>query len=91
MQTSVHAVDAMLDNLFRSSQLNRDEFRNKTKQSVKKTFDLYIQPFVIPAEGEKMPSTNMRMIMSTPCELVGSLPRVNIGRLQYICLNVCKR
>jgi hypothetical protein len=78
MQASTYAIDAMVDNLFRVSQLNRDEFHRKAKLGVKSTFDAYVQPYTV-TDAERSLSTGLRNIMSTPCELGGALPPLNIG------------
>jgi hypothetical protein len=78
MQASTYAIDAMVDNLFRVSQLNRDEFHRKAKLGVKSTFDAYVQPYTM-TDAERSLSTGLRNIMSTPCELGGALPPLNIG------------
>ena len=90
MQTNEQVIDAMVDNLFRSAVIDKDEFHRKAKQNIRKTFDAYVHPFTI-SEEDRMHRVGMRTIMSTPLDSNAPWKPISLGsfmslKRQVLCL-----
>lgn len=72
-------IDALVDNLFRSSQLSKEEVHRRSAQNVQKSLDAYVQPFVL-REQDKTLGTGLRSIVTAPGDMSVSLPKIYIGR-----------
>ena len=81
----------MVANLFQSSQIVPEEFHRQGKQSIRKTFDVYIQPFSL-SEEEKLLRSGLGRIMSTQLDPNASIVRIPLEQLQSVLhLEVPKR
>ena len=82
--SSVHFIDNLIDNLYRSSQLNKDEFRMKSKSSMKSSFDSYTMPFAL-ADEDKQHRSGLRTIMTVPMDAGSSLQPIYLGMEMNKC------
>jgi hypothetical protein len=81
IRSSDELIDALVDNLFRSSQLSKDEFHRKVRHTMKKTFDNYVTPFIL-TEEDKTLRTGLRSIMSSSNDPGTMLPPIYLE--QYL-------
>ena len=68
MRSNAEIVDHLVDNLFRSSMINKDEFHRKAKQTIRKTFDVHLHPFSL-NEEEKVQRTGLKSIMASTIDV----------------------
>ena len=80
MRSNAAIVDSLVDNLFRSSMINKDEFHRKAKQTIRKTFDVHLHPFVL-SEEEKQLRTGLRNIMSNSVDLSAPVKVLSMGNV----------
>jgi hypothetical protein len=81
LQNSDDLIDALVDNLFRSSQLNKDEFHRKVRNTTKKTFDNYVLPFIL-TEEDKTTRSGLRGIITSSSDPGSMLPSLYLE--QYL-------
>jgi len=79
MRSNAEVVDSLVDNLFRSSMINKDEFHRKAKQTIRKTFDVHLHPFSL-TEEEKMKRTGLRNIMAGPMDVSVPVKPMSMGK-----------
>ena len=78
LRSSEKIIDSLVDNLFRSSQLNKNEFYNRMKLVQRKGIDSYVQPFTLREEDRNV-RTGLSSIMSADVDLRPSLPPIFLG------------
>lgn len=79
MRSNAEIIDSLVDNLFRSSMINKDEFHRKAKQTIRKTFDVHLHPFSL-MEEERGKRTGLRHIMSGLTDVSVPVKPMSMGK-----------
>jgi hypothetical protein len=87
-RTNEDVINSMISQLFRSAQTTEEEFHRRAKQTIRKTFDAYVQPFVMPEEGKRL-KIGLRGIMSVPIGQQATIAPMSFGTHAKFCLLSC--
>lgn len=77
-------IETFVDELYRQCLLDRNDYRRRDQQFIRKNFDAYIHPFKLTAVEKEMKSELSR-IVSSQIDIQTSIKQFPIGTVLRLC------